>query len=88
MCSHAIANNEVKNSSLIEKQTIIHSTAININKADVKALSSLKGIGQKKAQAIVDFRNVNGEFTSVDQLLNIKGIGKNIVEDNKARIAI
>lgn len=50
-------------------------TTININKADVSALSALPGIGDKKAQAIIDYRELNGEFLSVAELVNVRGIG-------------
>ncbi|MFN3235367.1 MAG: ComEA family DNA-binding protein [Gammaproteobacteria bacterium] len=49
-------------------------TPVNINKADTKALSSIHGIGPKKAQAIVDYRKSHGNFKSVDDLTKVKGI--------------
>lgn len=88
LSSNSMANNEVKSTPSIDKQTKVELTAVNINTADIKTLSSLKGVGQKKAKAIVDFRDANGDFTSVDELLNIKGIGKHIVKDNITRLAI
>lgn len=48
--------------------------AVDINSASVKELTSVKGIGEKKAKQIVAFRK-NGCFKKVDDLLNIKGIG-------------
>jgi|TARA_B110000967_G_C18721304_1_gene477799 competence protein ComEA len=56
--------------------------SININDASVKELSSLKGIGSKKAQAIIDYRKTYGKFTSIDDLLNVKGIGEIVLSDN------
>lgn len=50
---------------------------VNINKADAKTLEKVKFIGPKKAQAIVDYRNTNGEFKSIDDLLNVKARGMN-----------
>ena len=56
---------------------------VNINSADVLALSTeLTGIGDKKAQAIVDYRKQNGPFTSVEDLQNVKGISSIIIEKN------
>ncbi len=53
---------------------------VNINQADAQLISdSLKGIGAKKAQAIVDYREKNGEFTNVDDLTNVKGIGDKLL---------
>jgi len=49
---------------------------ININKATGPQLSVIKGIGEKKAQAIIDYREVNGDFVEVNELVNVKGIGQ------------
>lgn len=49
--------------------------SININLASAVELETLPGIGEVKAQAIVDFRVLNGPFTSVEELLGVKGIG-------------
>ncbi|MBU0455907.1 MAG: helix-hairpin-helix domain-containing protein [Gammaproteobacteria bacterium] len=46
-----------------------------MNKADASTLESVKGIGPKKAQAIVDYRTQNGPFKSIDDLTKVKGIG-------------
>lgn len=48
---------------------------ININKADAETLATVKGIGSKKAEAIVAYREENGNFKSIDDLTNVKGIG-------------
>lgn len=61
---------------------------INVNKADIKALAQLKGIGDKKAKAIVLYRQKNGKFKTVNDLLKIKGIGKKVLVDNKERLTI
>ena len=49
---------------------------ININTATAQDLEALPGIGTTYAQRIVDYREANGPFTSLTQLLNIKGIGE------------
>ncbi|WP_297766433.1 helix-hairpin-helix domain-containing protein [uncultured Alcanivorax sp.] len=49
---------------------------IDLNTADVTQLQELKGVGPKTAQAIVQWRDSQGPFTNVDQLLAIKGIGE------------
>lgn len=53
---------------------------ININTANVSELALLPGIGETYAQRIVDFRNKNGPFDSVEQLLKVEGIGTKRLE--------
>jgi len=48
---------------------------ININTATAAQLDSLPGIGPTYSQRIVDYRNTNGPFTSIDKIQNVKGIG-------------
>jgi competence protein ComEA len=63
---------------------------VNINLADKAELSTLKGIGQKKAEAIIDYRKANGPFTSLQDLEKVRGFSKKTVdklaEMNKDRI--
>ncbi|MDO8268104.1 MAG: ComEA family DNA-binding protein [Moraxellaceae bacterium] len=62
---------------------------VDINTADARELSRrLNGIGEKKAQAIVDYRNANGGFRSLAQLEQVKGIGPAIVKKNRHLIYI
>ncbi|GAG37969.1 unnamed protein product, partial [marine sediment metagenome] len=48
---------------------------INVNRAEVWLLEALPGIGQGKAQAIVDYRNQHGPFHRIEDLLGVEGIG-------------
>ncbi len=53
---------------------------INLNKADVQILAhSCKGIGKKRAEAIVSYRETHGGFKSVEELSQVHGIGKQFV---------
>ena len=45
-------------------------------------------MGDKKAKEIVDYREENGEFATVDSLVNVKGIGEATVEKNRERIQL
>lgn len=65
------------------------SDQVNINNADAGALAqALSGIGQKRAQAIIQYRDAHGPFQSVDALSQVKGIGKHTVEKNRDRMVI
>jgi competence protein ComEA len=61
---------------------------VDINKADVETLVLLKGVGEKRAKAIVAYRELHGEFNTIDDLLNVKGIGEQMLEHNRARIKL
>ncbi|MCP1659897.1 ComEA family DNA-binding protein [Neisseria perflava] len=52
--------------------------AVNINTASQSELEALPGIGPAKAKAIVAYRQQHGQFKSVDELKNVKGIGEGI----------
>lgn len=64
------------------------SAAININTATSEQLTALKGIGLKKAQAIVSYRSQHGQFSSAADLANVKGIGLKTIEKNKSSIEV
>nr|WP_282705491.1 ComEA family DNA-binding protein [Cobetia crustatorum] len=53
---------------------------LNINTANLEQLVQLKGIGDKKAAAIVAWREANGPFTTVEQLADVKGISTNTLQ--------
>lgn len=61
--------------------------AVNINTATVEELQSLKGIGKSKAQAIVSYRNEQN-FTSIDDIKKVKGIGPKLFESIKQDITV
>ncbi|MBW2574605.1 MAG: helix-hairpin-helix domain-containing protein [Deltaproteobacteria bacterium] len=61
---------------------------INLNKATVAELTQLKGIGQKYAERIVEFREKNGPFTKTEDLMNVKGISLKTWEKNKDLITV
>ena len=68
--------------------TVSAFAAVNINTADVKTLETLPGVGASKAQAIVDYRTAHGNFKSIDDLKNVKGIGDKIIEQIKGMVEI
>lgn len=68
--------------------TTSDSFPVNINKADKSALMSLPGIGEKKADAIIEYRNENGSFNSVDDLTLVSGIGSKTLESLRTYITV
>jgi competence protein ComEA len=64
-------------------------TPVNINTADAQTIAQgLKGIGLKRAQAIVDYRAKHGAFRSPDELAQIKGLGAKVIQKNRADIRV
>ena len=61
---------------------------IDLNAASVSELKTLKGIGKKLAQRIIDDRKANGPFMSVDEFTRVKGIGKKTLAKNRDRIRV
>lgn len=64
------------------------SDKININTADVSELMQLEEIGEKKALAIIEYREKNGKFRIPEELADVSGIGERILEKNINRIAV
>jgi competence protein ComEA len=83
----ATSSDEAKQNEQAES-VITATKMVNINKANETTFATLKGIGLKKAQAIVLYRTTHGEFKNLDDLLKVKGIGQHVINQNKARLAI
>jgi len=62
---------------------------VNVNTADAETISAeLQGVGITKAIAIVEYRKANGPFKTVDDLVQVKGIGERTVEINRKNILV
>ena len=59
---------------------------VNINTATVEELKTLKGVGDKKAEAIIEYRKKNGSFQTKEDLMKVRGIGKKLFESFQERI--
>ena len=62
---------------------------VNINTADAEAIAEvIKGVGLKRAQAIIAYRDEHGPFKTVDGLVQVRGIGEKIVEDSRRKLTV
>lgn len=61
---------------------------VDLNSASLSDLDSLPGVGPSTAQAIIDYRVANGPYASVDDLLNVRGIGPSKLAAMRARVRV
>ena len=70
------------------RQAPAEGAPVNVNTASAAELATLKGIGQSKAQAIVEHRDKNGQFRSVDDLQLVRGIGDKMLEQLRPQVTV
>ena len=62
---------------------------VNINEADAETLALvIKGVGVKRAEAIIAYREQHGPFVSVDQLTEVQGIGEKLLEQSRSKLTV
>lgn len=88
----ACIDNSSLNNSLTDSNGIITDTPVNVlislNKATKEELMTLSGIGESKANSIINYRNENGGFKTLEEVKNVKGIGDSIFEKIKDSITL
>ncbi len=78
---------KLKNNACLKEEKKENSSKININKASIEELMTLNGIGESKANAIIEYRKKK-EFQDIKDLLNVEGIGENLFESIKENIEV
>ena len=75
-------------SKQVSSSVNIQGDKISLNQANLQQLQMLSGVGEKKAQAIMEYRQKHGGFKTIDELMNIKGIGPKLLEKNKSKLML
>lgn len=85
----AVKSEAVPMPHAIEAVAHTQEARVDLNGADAPTLQrELTGVGKAKAEAIVAYRESNGAFSSVEELLEVKGIGKAILDRNRDRLEV
>ena len=81
-------NSELDQAPTSQKKEVGKEGKVNINTATVEELKTLKGIGEKKAEAIIEYRKKNGSFKNKEELMKVRGIGKKLYESFQERVIV
>ncbi len=73
--SYSSDSAEPNSAEVASDTSVAENNKVNINTADAAQLQKLNGIGEKKAQQIISYRQKNGQFKGVDELKQVSGIG-------------
>lgn len=85
----AVTSRALPSSTTVEREPAVTAMLqVHLNTDSVEQLQQLKGIGAKKAQAIIDYRQQHGPFQKIEELKNVKGIGEQTFEKNRTQLAL
>ena len=75
--------------SVLHAGLVLAAPPVDINTADAEALAAaITGVGMTKARAIIAYRDQNGPFTSVDDLVLVRGIGPRTIEASRENLTV
>ena len=77
-----------KTDKILKENTESKNQLISINTASKEELMSISGLGESKAEAIIKYREENGEFKTIEDIKNVSGIGDSLYEKIKERITV
>lgn len=83
-----ITSNENNENNENNNNSSVSSSLININIASIEELTTLPGIGESKAQNIINYREKNGYFKTIDEIKNVNGIGEATFDQLKKYITV
>ncbi len=89
-CQQPHDNDSIKNDACMQENSSVVTAmeSISINKASQEELMSLPGIGEAKAQAIINYREEHGAFKTIEEIKNVSGIGEEIFAKIKESITL
>ncbi len=77
-----------RESATSSQTAVSDSSIIDLNRAGLEELCSLSGIGEARARAIIAYREENGAFQNIEEIMNVRGIGNGIFERNRHRLVV
>lgn len=80
--------NNVEEEIIVSDSTNTNNNLININTANINELTSLSGIGESKAKAIIEYREKNGYFKKIEDIMNVSGLGEALFGKIKDSITV
>ncbi len=79
---------ETTETEIPDKEEMITNPLVNINTANAEELMTLPGIGQTRAEAILDYREIIGSFEKIEDIMNVKGIKTGIFSKISSLITV